>query len=214
MVFETLERTGWVMVMSAYEDDMAAAALTQRAYLAIGGAVVALLLAGVLVVIVRLLITHPVQGLLGYASEIAGGDLNAELNGVYRFEFKELCGPDRDHGGGPQEQARLFRGRAQGADPAVRPGGRGPQGALVNQQMCELIGRDGNSEDFVGMTPGQFFYEDKSRETMADKAIKEKRQLSSEIEYETLGGAKKNIMRTTTPFFDMDGVMLALWACG
>ncbi|ADU63128.1 MAG: Cache 3/Cache 2 fusion domain-containing protein [Pseudodesulfovibrio sp.] len=208
MVFETLERTGWVMVMSAYESDMGAAALTQRAYLAIGGAVVALLLAGVLVVIVRLLVTHPVQGLLGYASEIASGDLNAKLSGVYRFEFKELADQIEAMVADLKSKLGFSEGVLKGLTLPCALVGADHKMLWVNQQMCELIGRDGKPEDYVGMAPGQFFYEDKQRETMADKAIKEKRQLSSEVEYKTMGGVKKNIMRTTTPFFDMDGVML------
>jgi methyl-accepting chemotaxis protein len=214
MVFETLKRTGWVMIMSAFEDDMAAAALTQRAYLAIGGVVVALLLAGVLVVIVRLLVTRPVQGLLAYASEIADGDLNAELSGVYRFEFKELATQIEVMVADLKTKLGFSEGVLKGLTLPCALVGADHKMLWVNQQMCELIGRDGKPEDYVGMAPGHFFYDDSKRETLSDTAIKDRRQLSTEVEYETRSGGMRNVLCTSTPFFDMDGVMLgslAVW---
>ncbi len=51
MVFDTVPKTGWVVAMSAYEDDMSHAANLQRNFLAIGGFVGALLLIGIMVVL-------------------------------------------------------------------------------------------------------------------------------------------------------------------
>ncbi|MFH1914244.1 MAG: methyl-accepting chemotaxis protein [Pseudomonadota bacterium] len=214
MVFDTMARNGWVMVMSAYEDDMAAPAITQRNYLAVGGALVAVLLAGVLVIIIRLLVIQPVQGLLGYATEVAGGDLHAALDGVYRFEFKELAGQIEAMVAELKTKLGFSEGVLKGLTLPCALVGADHKLLWVNRQMCELLGRDGEPETFIGMSPGRFFYDEPGRETLSDRAIKERSQLSNEIEYETRSGQTRHVMSTSTPFFDMDGVMLgslAVW---
>jgi methyl-accepting chemotaxis protein len=214
MVFSAMPRTGWIMAMSAYEDDMTAAAVTQRNYLAAGGAVVAVLLAAVLVVIIRLLVLHPVQGLLAYATEVAGGDLNARLQGVYRFEFKELAGRIEAMVADLKTKLGFSEGVLKGLTLPCALVGADHKLLWVNRQMCDLIGRDGQPDEFIGMSPGRFFYDEPGRETLSDRAIKERDQLTSEIEYQTRTGGTRHVMCTSTPFFDMDGGMLgslAVW---
>jgi methyl-accepting chemotaxis protein len=202
------------MAMSAYEDDMTAAAVTQRNYLAAGGAVVAVLLAAVLVVIIRLLVLHPVQGLLAYATEVADGDLNAALNGVYRFEFRELAEQIEAMVADLKTKLGFSEGVLKGLTLPCALVGGDHKLLWVNRQMCDLIGRDGDPDKFTGMSPGRFFYDEPGRETLSDRAIKERKQLTGEIEYQTRSGATRHVMCTSTPFFDMDGVMLgslAVW---
>jgi methyl-accepting chemotaxis protein len=214
MVFDTLPKTGWVMVMTAFEDDMGAAALMQRNILALGGVVVAILLAAVLVVIIRLLITRPVQGLLKYASEIADGDLGAQLQGTYRFEFMALSAQIEAMVSELKEKLGFSDGVLKGMTLPCALVGPANNLLWVNQQMCDLIEREGKPDELVGLKSGDFFYGEPDRDTLSHRAIKEKQQLSSEVEYAPSGGAVKNVMCTATPFFDMDGVLLgslAIW---
>ncbi|MUM76036.1 PAS domain-containing protein [Pseudodesulfovibrio sp. F-1] len=208
MVFDTMARNGWVMVMSAYEEDMAAPATVQRNALAVGGAVVAVLLAGVLVVIIRFLVTHPVQGILDFATKVAGGDLHAKLDGIYRFEFSELAGRIEAMVAELKTKLGFSEGVLKGLTLPCALVGADHKLLWVNRQMCDLLGRDGEPDSFIGMSPGRFFYDEPGRETLSDRAIKERNQLSNEIEYETRTGRMRHIMCTSTPFFDMDGVML------
>ncbi len=214
MVFETLPKTGWVMVMSAYEDDLASAATSQRNTLAIGGTIVALLLIGIMVFIIRKLVTAPVKSVLAYASSVADGDLSATLEGTYQFEFKELS-----------EQIETMVGELKnklGFSDGVLNGLTLPCALIApdfntlwaNEQMCALLEKTGDPKSYVGRKSGDFFYGDSNRETLSNRAIKERAQLNSEIEYEAPSGKKLNIQVTATPFYDMDGEMLgslAIW---
>lgn len=208
MQFESLPRTGWTIVMSAYEDDMAAAATRQRNILAQGGLVVALLLIGIMVFFIRQLVTQPVKNILDYATHVAEGDLHATLKGHYRFEFENLS---------LQIEAMVHELKNKlGFSEGVLNGLTLPCGLIgpdfnmlwVNQEVCELLERKGDPKDFVGMRSGEFYRGDASTETLSDKAIKQREQLYEEIEYTTFGGNPRNIQITTTPFYDMDGELL------
>jgi len=210
MVFDTLPATGWVMVMSAYKDDMEAAAITQRNILAEGGAVVALLLIGVMVFMIRKLVTAPVKHILGYASEVAHGNLQATLEGKYRYEFKGLSRQIEAMVGELKNKLGFSQGVLNGL--ALPCSLLGPDHKLiwVNSQMLELVGHEGAPEDYLGFTGGRFFYDDldDDREVLSDRAIRERRQMEAEIEYTPRGGEPKNVHVVTTPFYDMDDNLL------
>lgn len=208
MVWETLPLTGWSVAMSAYEDDLEAAAVTQRNVLAVGGAFVALALIVVMVFIVRKLVTSPVKSILEYSSEIAGGNLQAKLEGRYQFEFEGLAQQIETMVQELKQKLGFSEGVLNGLN--LPCGLIGPDFKMmwVNQEACDLIERTGSPESFVGMKSGEFYQNDPTRETLSDRAIREKKTLEKEMEYTTMGGNLKNIHITTTPFYDMDGEIL------
>ncbi|MGE4192252.1 MAG: methyl-accepting chemotaxis protein [Pseudodesulfovibrio sp.] len=208
MVFDTLPDMNWTMVMSAYEDDMGAAAAKQRNQLAVGGAVVCLLLIGVMVFIIRKLVTNPVRNILNFASEVADGNLNAELTGSYRFEFKGLSGQIDIMVDELKSKLGFSEGVLKGV---VLPCGlTGPDFRMlwVNEPLLRLLEWDGSPEDYVGMPASEFYYRDADRETMTQRAIGENRSLSDEIGYTTPSGRELVLAMTATPFHDMDGRLL------
>jgi methyl-accepting chemotaxis protein len=214
MVFETMPATGWVMVMSAYEDDMKAAALTQRNTLMVGGAAVALLLIGVMVFSIRKLVTAPVKNILGYASEVAQGNLQATLEGKYRYEFRGLARQIESMVRELKNKLGFSEGVLKGL--ALPCSLIGPDHKLVwtNQYMLDLIELEGVPEDYVGYGSGQFYYNDLARETLSDRAIRDRQQLETEVEYTTSNGHVKNVQVVATPFYDMDDNLLgslAVW---
>ncbi len=214
MVFKSQPKTGWIIAMSAYETDMAAASLVQRNYLTVGGAIVAVLLLCIMIVIIRKLITTPVKGVLDYASEVAEGNLDAKLEGKYRFEFESLSG---------QIEAMVLELKNKlGFSEGVLSGLTlpctlvGPDFKILwsNKYMCDILEKTGAPEDYEGLLSGDFFYGDPTRETLSNRAIQERTALDSEIEYTSPSGGIKNIEVTSTPFYDMDGTLLgsmAIW---
>ncbi len=90
MVFKTMPGTGWAIVVSAYEDDLTAAATHQRIVLLEGGLVVIILLSGVMVFILKRLVLKPVDNILEFSTEIAAGNLKAELKGPIGMSLKLL----------------------------------------------------------------------------------------------------------------------------
>ncbi|WP_319466168.1 methyl-accepting chemotaxis protein [uncultured Pseudodesulfovibrio sp.] len=208
MVFDTEPKTGWIVAMSAYEDDMSHAADIQRNYLAAGGSVGALLLIGIMVFFIRKLVTQPVHGVLDFATAVAGGDLNAKLEGKYRFEFELLA-----------DQIEIMVGELKtklGFSDGVLEGFPLPCALLdsdhktiwVNQEMCDLLEKPGEKDQYVGINSGELYYNDASHVTHSDRAIDQKEHLADEIEYFAPGGDTKNVQVSTTPFYDMDGKML------
>ncbi|QGY41600.1 HAMP domain-containing protein [Pseudodesulfovibrio cashew] len=208
MVFRTQPKTGWVVVMSAFEDDMVRAAYTQRNYLAMGAVGVALLLIAIMVLFVRRLVIGPVQRILEYSSGIAKGDLDTELNGSFHFEFKTLS-----------EQIQAMVGELKtklGFSEGVLEGMVLPCGLIgadfnmmwLNQELLDILEREKEPDAYVGMTAGEFYYHDAERETLSHHAIREKRRLSEEVIIGMPSGVDKNILVTVTPFYDMDGELL------
>lgn len=208
MIFKTLPQTGWVMVMSAYEGDMAAASIKQRNILAVGGGIVAALLIGIMISFIRRLVTTPVKGVLAYASEVAEGNLNAKLEGEYQFEFKGLSEQIEVMVAELKRRLGFSDGVLNGL--ALPCGLIGPDFNLLwtNQYLCDLLEKKNAPETYVGVRSGEFFLGDASKETLSDKAIKQKKALEKEMSFTTVSGVDKNIHINTTPFYDMDGNLL------
>lgn len=214
MVYDTLPKTGWVIAMSAYKQDMAAASDSQRMYLTIGGAVVALALLLFMIVTVRKLVTTPVNGVLAYASEVAEGQLDAKLDGSYRFEFEGLANRIQAMVLDLKNKLGFSDGVLSGLTLPCALVGPDFKILWVNQYMCTLLEREEDPAAYVGLLSGEFFWEDAERETLSNRAIKERKPLDTEVEYTTASGNQKIIEVTSTPFYDMDGELLgslAIW---
>ena len=209
MVFKTAPKTGWKVVKSAYEEDLAAAAHNQRNKLAVGGAVLGILLVSALIFAMRRTIINPVKNILGFASEVTGGNLQARLEGNYKFELKSLAEQVETMVQELKNKLGFSQGVLNGL--ALPCSILGPDHKLiwVNKQMLELVGRDGSPGDYVGVTGGNFFYDNENddKEVLSDNAIREQRQKEAEIEY-ARGGTPKNVHVVTTPFYDMDEKLL------
>ncbi len=214
MAFAELPTTGWVVAMSAYEEDLAQAALKQRNILSVGGLLLGLLLSGIVVASIRALIVRPVHDILDFASSVAEGDLNSSLTGNYHFEFARLVEQIELMVQELKNKLAFSQGVLEGLTlpcSLVAPDNRI---LWVNQQMCDILEKTLPPDEFVGQHAGKFYYNDANRETLSDRTIKERKALDAEVEYETVSGKQLNIMVTATPFYDMDGNILgslALW---
>ena len=87
---DTDQQTGWVIMMSAYEDDLAQTAISQRNGLIIGGVCVVLIVIAILLLLLRNIVLTPIHGIMDYAAKVAHGDFNAKLPKAYKYEFKIL----------------------------------------------------------------------------------------------------------------------------
>ncbi len=134
--------------------------------------------------------------------------MSAKLEGKYRFEFELLA-----------DQIEIMVGELKtklGFSDGVLEGFPLPCALLdsdhktiwVNQEMCDLLEKPGEKDEYVGINSGELYYNDASHVTHSDRAIDQKEHLADEIEYFTPGGGTKNVQVSTTPFYDMDGKML------
>lgn len=84
----------------------------------------------------------------------------------------------------------------------------------VNDAMCALLEKNGTKESYLGQRSGLFFRNDATARTLSDKAMEERKTLSGEFDYTTPSGRQLRVSVHTTPFYDLDGVMLgaiAFW---
>ena len=208
MFFKTMPETGWVVVVSAYEDDLTSAATHQRNVLLAGGAVVVFLLSAVMLFILRKLVLHPVENILVFATEIAGGNLKAELNGKYRYEFEILAEQISVMVSELKNKLGFSEGVLKGL--TVPCGIVGPDASViwVNDKMCDLIESPLLPEAVSGVSAGEFFWGDASKQTLSERAVSERQLVEVEVEYKTHKGNLRHIKMSSTPFYDMDGNLL------
>ena len=79
---------------------------------------------------------------------------------------------------------------------------------FTNRHMMDLIERDGNPEDCVGMTSGEYIWGDKTRETISTKALRENRAITAEREFTTRRGNTRHALISSAPFYDKAGAIL------
>ncbi|OEU64846.1 MAG: chemotaxis protein [Desulfovibrio sp. S3730MH75] len=208
MEFKTFPLTGWTMVVSAYEDDLTSAAIHQRNVLIVAGMVVVVLFSLILVALLRVLVVKPVAHILEFSSEVASGNLKAELQGSYKYEFEILAEKISLMVDDLKEKLGFSEGVLNGL--TVPCGIVAPDGKMlwVNKLLCQLIESQYSPEKAVGLGAGEFLENDVTKETMAQIAIRERAKKEGEIEYVTATGSEKNIQIAATPFYDMDGNML------
>ena len=208
MVFDIQPKTGWSVVMSAYDDDLTRAAIKQRNTLTMGGAVAALLVIGIMIFLVRKIIINPVKGVLAYASGVADGNLDAHLEGRYRFEFAALSRQIEKMVDELKRRLSFSEGVLSSIIFPCVILGSNHKVLWTNQEMCDLLEKDGVPDDFIGSHPGEFIYGDPSRKTISDKALELREAQRIEMEFEPAPGRILNIQAVSTPFYDMEDNLL------
>lgn len=206
--FQVVPATGWVVCMSAYVSDLSRAAIEERNVLMGMGVLMILLLVGAIVFTIRKQVTGPMATIRDFTSEIAHGNFKAELSGKYACELKELADNIDFMVAELKNKLGFSEGVLNGLVLPCSIVGPNDDMLWANQQVCDLIERDIKAEQAVGMDPGEFFYQEKGRKTLSQKAIEEEHQIQQEVEYTTLKGNRRNIMVSTTPFYDMDKKIL------
>lgn len=79
MIFKTDPKTGWLVMLTAYESDLASAAVMQRNVLIVVGALIVLVVCGMVYFSVRKLVIVPVNGGMQVAGKMASGDLTESV---------------------------------------------------------------------------------------------------------------------------------------
>jgi methyl-accepting chemotaxis protein len=208
MAVATVPATGWLVCMSAYDAEVTARATTQRLVLAGVGLAVVVIVAALILLINRRLVFQPLRALSEFTARIATGDYKAEATGNFRAELAEFAGNLRHM----VEELKKRLGFSQGVlDGIPTPCGIvGPDFTMlwVNEAVCQLLEKPGSRESYLGLRSGAFYQDDANRETLSDRAIRERRALASEIDYRTPSGKQLRVAVHTTPFFDLDGALM------
>ncbi len=85
-----------------------------------------------------------------------------------------------------------------------------PQDTTVftNQLMLNLIERDGNPEDYIGQTSGEYIWGDKNAETLSTRALKENRSLFVTREFKTRKNNSRHASISSAPIYGKEGALL------
>ncbi|SHJ01240.1 methyl-accepting chemotaxis protein [Halodesulfovibrio aestuarii] len=149
-------------------------------------------------------INTPLSELTTFANKVADGDLNAKTNSTFSGEIKILH---------ESINRMIFElkhklGFAEGVLNAIPTpcGIVGPDFKMlwVNQQICTLLEKEGTPESYIGVRSGELYWNDKNKETLSDRAIKERTQLQSTFECPLPSGRTLFVDVTTTPIYDLN----------
>lgn len=200
--------TGWLVCMSAYDSELTAPAANQRYVLYMVGVGAVILLTLVIRIVNRKLVFAPLQQLTDFTESVARGDFKAVLAGKYRAEMKRFAG----HLCTMVDELKKRLGFAQG----VLNGIPTPcyivdsdfKVTWLNDQICSLLDKQDPKDAYLGQRSGLFTRGDATRETLSDRAIKERKALNQEFDYAAQSGKELRVSVQTTPFYDLDNRML------
>ena len=210
LVFNTVERTGWLVCTSAFEDDLASSAITQRNILIAVACGIFVVLLGSIIFMVRRVITNPLKNIMNYSAQIAHGNFKADLAGNFRFELAELAGNFKETTAVLKNRLGFADGVLQGitfptlvADTDVRI-------TYINDAMLKLVGASGKTTDYKGMAAAQFFYGDANKRTICHKCLSEGVNAHGiEAEMTFANGQHKNLRIDASPYTILTAT---LWA--
>ncbi|NDV25672.1 methyl-accepting chemotaxis protein [Desulfovibrio sp. JC010] len=80
MIYKTDPKTGWLVMLTAYESDLASAAVMQRNVLIVVGGLIVLVVCGIVYFSVRKLVIVPVSDGMQVAGKMAAGDLTESVS--------------------------------------------------------------------------------------------------------------------------------------
>ena len=200
--------TGWLVCMSYYVDEMTVQARQQSTILAAIGLGVAAAVVVAISLISRRLVLGPLLSLNAFTQKVASGDFSVSLEGTFRAELKSFADNLRHMVGELKTKLGFAQGVLNGIPSPCGIVGPDFNMLWINEQLCELIDKKGPCQSFLGQRSGAFFLNDPGRETLSDRAIRERRPMSKENDYTTTSGKKLRIAIQTTPFYDLDGGLL------
>ncbi len=205
-VYDNVARNGWIICITAEEDELAALAVRQRTVLLVIGLAAYAALMAAIVCLVRWGVLAPLRSIMAFSAAVAGGDYNASLDGRFRFELRELAEDIRKM----THELKLRLGFADGvlrgfAMPACVVGTAGEL-LFVNRQMLRVLGRVGQPEAFVGLPAGQLFG-GAGGAALADVLAAEEDKIVESLETELLlhDGRSLVVSLDAAPIRDLDG---------
>ncbi|GAB7079091.1 methyl-accepting chemotaxis protein [Megalodesulfovibrio paquesii] len=198
---------GWVLVVSAFEEELLAKAKAQRnLLLAIGGAAFLVLL-GVLFLTVHRLVIAPVLALRQYTQTVAAGEFNAEVRGNPRCELAELTANIHNMVTMLKDRLGFSQGVLNGIAGALpcMVIDRDGKITFINELMMQFTGRNQKPETAYGLTVPELLYNDRTRSTRSDRALKTGERVTGEHTMTNLAGQPVVMNVQANPIMDLDG---------
>jgi|GEM_PF-3421715 Uncharacterized conserved protein len=81
---------------------------------------------------------------------------------------------------------------------------------FTNQQMVDLLERNGTPDQYIGTSSGEFIGGDKDAETVSTRALRENKLLTDRLEFVTHKGNVRHASISSAPFHDEQGEILGI----
>ena len=206
IVFSTIERTGWLVCTSAFEDDLARDALVQRNILIAVACGIFVVLLGSIIFMVRRVISNPLKNIMDYSAQIAHGNFKATLAGNFSFELAELAGNFKETTSVLKNRLGFADGVLQGITFPALVVDTDVRITYVNDAMRKLVGTSRSAKECLGMPAAQFFYGDPNRRTINHKCLDEGTNAHGiETEMTFSDGAHRFLRIDASLIRDLDG---------
>lgn len=209
MRIDTYPATGWILAVSALQDELQSTAFEQRNILIVAGLLITILLVSIIVFLVRRLVLVPVFNLQTYAEAVAKGDLQAKLKGKYRFELQNLADNLRLMVNELKEKLGFSQGILQEMTfPYVVCDQQGKVSS-TNNSLLALLEYEGVPEDYQGLEVSELILQKKGVKTMTIRAMEENKKFTNEErDFTTRKGNLVHARVDSAPLYNLDGQLI------
>jgi len=215
---------GWVLGMGEYTDDIDKAVAAQSAdlraeirgiilRLTIFGGFFLVAAAAAFIWLTRRTLNRPLGAVLNYAEQVAGGDLDASLQGVFTAEMGHLKDAIEKMVSELKARLAFARGILNAVTlPCIVADMKG-KAHLVNQWLAHFLHEKHLPDDYVGKDLSEVFKSHRQLEQIIRQVI-DKREIMTNMEYEGEhpGGEKFFVKIDTAPIQDGTGNMVGVMA--
>ena len=209
LVFDAVERTGWIICAKAPEEDLTALARQQRNVLIAAGAGLYAALLLVILFLLRSRIVSPLRSLMAFSSEIAQGNFKAELKGRFAFEMKDLADNILRMTGELKHKLGFSDGVLRGLTAPTLISDTSGKLSYTNTPMLRLIELPGKPEDYQGKEATWFLYGEAAAGALVSSPPgRDKDQAVSETNLTGRAGGKLIVKIDSAPIYDLDGSLI------
>ncbi len=202
-----MKDSGWKVLVSVDKAELTRTPERQRNILLAAGAAIIVLLVGLMVLTLRLLVVRPLRAIEKYSDAVASGDYNQQLKGVFRFELENLAQNIQRMMAALKSELGFTQGILKSISSAF-PFMILDNDARIthsNRILLQILGREGNPEDYYGQRAGQFFFNDPNKVGRSQQALTDNTRVEGEMNVRTTSGEQRILNVNANPIYDLDG---------
>ncbi|MFW5730683.1 MAG: methyl-accepting chemotaxis protein, partial [Desulfonatronovibrionaceae bacterium] len=206
MAVTTMPLNGWKVCTIIEKAELNAVPNRQRLILLASGLLMAGILVGIMVFMIRRYVSQPLTSIKSYTNKISRGELGVSLGGNFRFELAELAGNISSMVQNLKDKLGFSQGVLQSISSNFPFLILDAQSRIThtNELLLNILARQGRPEDYLNQDVGEFFHGRKGAKTRSTQALAEKRCVQGEMEVD-VQGRKVILSVNANPIYDWDG---------
>ncbi len=210
LLFREVPSTHWIVGMNANHAELAAGANFQRNILVGVGLLVIVAIILALSLFSRQLIFDPLSRIIAFVSRVTEGDYKAVLEGRFQYEMVDLAENIQSMVMEMKNKIGFSEGILRAIALPYVVADEEDKIITVNERFVTLLGHTGTPQDAVGQALGEYVYNDSTRLSITNKAVKERKAIVAlEGKLPTQQGTEVDILADASPIYDLDGNLLA-----